>query len=47
VFGAVTAVAFGGEDQPRDRKPQTSGRSIGGLSSVAPPARNSCAGRPP
>src|SRR5690349_14635902 len=27
--------------------PQTSGRSIGGLSSVAPPARNSWAGRPP
>ncbi|GAA3079996.1 hypothetical protein GCM10020254_25350 [Streptomyces goshikiensis] len=27
--------------------PQTSGRSIGGLSRVAPPARNSWAGRPP
>ncbi len=26
---------------------QTSGRSMGGLSSAAPPARNSCAGRPP
>ncbi|GLX24037.1 hypothetical protein Slala02_37880 [Streptomyces lavendulae subsp. lavendulae] len=26
---------------------QTSGRSIGGLSRVAPPALNNCAGRPP
>lgn len=35
----------------RHRRPpfpcQTSGRSMGGLSNVAPPARNSWAGRPP
>lgn len=32
--------------RPRSSR-QTSGRSIGGLSRVAPPARKSCAGRPP
>lgn len=40
----VFAVRF--PARPRSSR-QTSGRSIGGLSRVAPPARKSCAGRPP
>lgn len=36
-----------GEPGRTGETPYTSGRSIGGFSSVAPPARNSWAGRPP